>query len=213
MSVTAPVPLRNLVAGDSLAGTGDPVYSTNPANPRLTVTEGGAAQPRDLQAAVAAAADAQARWAATPIHERNAADWGVALAAEEGKTKAEGIGEVRRAAQILRYYGNEGDRQAGEMYASPRPGEQILVTRKPLGVVGVITSFNFPIAIPAWKIEGATLFAGGKPYTAAPLADDPHVPFGGARNSGLGPKEQGTAAREFFTHTTTVCLRGGAARL
>ena len=41
---------------------------------------------------------------------------------------------------------------------------------------------------------------------------DPHVPFGGARKSSLGPKEQGTAAREFFTHTTTVYLRGGQAR-
>jgi aldehyde dehydrogenase (NAD+) len=39
---------------------------------------------------------------------------------------------------------------------------------------------------------------------------DPHVPFGGAKKSGLGPKEQGTAAREFFTHSTTVYLRGGA---
>ena len=41
---------------------------------------------------------------------------------------------------------------------------------------------------------------------------DPHVPFGGAKKSGLGPKEQGSAAREFFTHTTTVYVRGGAAR-
>ena len=91
---------------------------------------------------------------------------------EEGKTKAEGIGEVRRAAQILRYYGNEGDRQAGEIFASPRAGEQILVTRKPIGVVGVITPFNFPIAIPAWKIAPALVYGNTvvwKPASTVPL--------------------------------------------
>ena len=79
----------------------------------------------------------QAAWAHTPIHqrgavllaaadvvERNAEAWGLELAVEEGKTRAEGIGEVRRAAQILRYYGNEGDRQAGEIFASPRPASR-----------------------------------------------------------------------------------------
>ncbi|MGB7506954.1 MAG: aldehyde dehydrogenase family protein, partial [Mycobacterium sp.] len=98
--------------------------------------------------------------------------WGLELATEEGKTKAEGIGEVRRAAQILRYYGNEGDRQAGEIYASPRMGEQILITRKPLGVVGVITPFNFPIAIPAWKIAPALVYGNTvvwKPASTVPL--------------------------------------------
>ena len=131
--------------------------SLNPARPSEVVAEGGTVGTADVDAGVAAAADAAASWAATPIHQRgavllaaadvvdrNADAWGLELATEEGKTKAEGIGEVRRAAQILRYYGNEGDRQAGEIFASPRAGEQILVTRKPVGVVGVITPFNFP---------------------------------------------------------------------
>ena len=98
--------------------------------------------------------------------------WGHDLAVEEGKTQAEGIGEVRRAAQIFRYYGNEGDRQAGEIYASPRAGEQILVTRKPVGVVGIITPFNFPIAIPAWKIAPALIYGNTvvwKPASTVPL--------------------------------------------
>src|SRR5258707_13946052 len=106
------------------------------------------------------------------VVERNAATWGLELAAEEGKTKAEGIAEVRRAAQILRYYGNEGDRQTGQIFASPRVGEQILVTRKPVGVVGVITPFNFPIAIPAWKIAPALVYGNTvvwKPASAVPL--------------------------------------------
>src|SRR4029079_10589279 len=83
-----------------------------------------------------------------------------------------GIAEVRRAAQILRYYGNEGDRQAGEVFASPRAGEQILVTRKPLGVVGGITPFNFPIPIPAWKLAPALVYGNTvvwKPASTVPL--------------------------------------------
>jgi len=183
--MTAPVQLHNLVAGQWLPGSGAPVQSINPANPRLIVAEGRSAESCQLEAAVTAAADAQAVWATTPIHqrgavlmeaaavvERSAASWGVELAAEEGKTKAEGIAEVRRAAQILRYYGNEGDRQTGEIFASPRAGEQILVTRKPVGVVGVITPFNFPIAIPAWKIAPALVYGNTvvwKPASAVPL--------------------------------------------
>jgi alpha-ketoglutaric semialdehyde dehydrogenase len=185
MTMTAPVQLHNLVAGQWLPGSGAPLESINPANPRLIVAEGRSAETCQLEAAVAAAADAQAAWAATPIHqrgavlmeaaavvERNAAPWGFELAAEEGKTKAEGIAEVRRAAQILRYYSNEGDRQTGEIFASPRAGEQILVTRKPVGVVGVITPFNFPIAIPAWKIAPALVHGNTvvwKPASAVPL--------------------------------------------
>ena len=184
-TMTAPVELHNLVAGQWLPGSGALLHSINPANPRLIVAEGRSAETCQLEAAVAAAADAHAAWAATPIHqrgavlmeaaavvERNAASWGFELAAEEGKTKAEGIAEVRRAAQILRYYGNEGDRQTGEIFASPRVGEQILVTRKPVGVVGVITPFNFPIAIPAWKIAPALVYGNTvvwKPASAVPL--------------------------------------------
>src|SRR6478609_5198634 len=184
-TMTAPVELHNLVAGQWLPGSGAPLHSINPANPRLIVAEGQSAETNQLEAAVAAAADAHAAWAATPIHqrgavlmeaaavvERNAAAWGFELAAEEGKTKAEGIAEVRRAAQILRYYGNEGDRQTGEIFASPRAGEQILVTRKPVGVVGVITPFNFPIAIPAWKLAPALVYGNTvvwKPASTVPL--------------------------------------------
>src|SRR6478736_638552 len=185
MTMTAPVQLHNLVAGQWVPGSGASVQSINPANPRLIVAEGRSTETCQLDAAVAAAADAHAAWAATPIHqrgavlmeaaavvERNAAAWGFELAAEEGKTKAEGIAEVRRAAQILRYYGNEGDRQTGEIFASPRVGEQIFVTRKPLGVVGVVTPFNFPIAIPAWKIAPALTYGNTvvwKPASTVPL--------------------------------------------
>ncbi|BBX71317.1 aldehyde dehydrogenase family protein [Mycolicibacterium psychrotolerans] len=177
--------IEHLIAGRWLAGSGAPVRSVNPARPHAVVAEGGSAVAADVDAAVTAAGEAAAAWAATPIHQRGALllaaadivdsrarEWGRELAVEEGKTLAEGIGEVHRAAQILRYYGNEGDRHAGDIFASPRAGERILVTRKPIGVVGVITPFNFPIAIPAWKIAPALVFGNTvvwKPAGTVPL--------------------------------------------
>ena len=185
MTTTSAVGLHHLVAGQWVAGKGDELCSLNPARPSIVVAEGRSATSEDVETAVASATDVAPAWAATPIHlrgavlleasrvlERNATDWGLELATEEGKTKAEGIAEVRRAAQILRYYGNEGDRQAGEIFASPRAGEHILVTRKPVGVVGVITPFNFPIAIPAWKIAPALVYGNTvvwKPASTVPL--------------------------------------------
>lgn len=179
------VAIEHLIGGQWVPGTGDALLSVSPAQPSLVVAQGSTARESDVDAAVGVAAAALPAWAATPMHQRgtvllgaadivdrNAEAWGLELAREEGKTKAEGVGEVRRAAQILRYYGNEGDRQAGEIYASPRAGEQILITRKPLGVVGVITPFNFPIAIPAWKIAPALIYGNTvvwKPASTVPL--------------------------------------------
>jgi aldehyde dehydrogenase (NAD+) len=110
--------------------------------------------------------------AAAAIIERNATEWGRELTREEGKTVSEGIAEVGRAAQILRYYSAEGDRQVGEIFTSPRAGERILLTRKPIGVVAAITPFNFPIAIPAWKIAPALVYGNTvvwKPASSVPL--------------------------------------------
>ena len=185
MTSSTTTSLQHLIAGQWTSGSGEELRSVNPAQPHVLVAHGGSATTADVDTAVSAAAQAQAGWAATPMHQRgavllaaadvldrNAEDWGLDLTAEEGKTRAEGVAEVRRAAQILRYYGNEGDRQSGEIYASPRSGEQILVTRKPVGVVGVITPFNFPIAIPAWKIAPALIYGNTvvwKPASTVPL--------------------------------------------
>ena len=183
--MTGTVELRHLIAGEWRAGAGSSLLSVNPARPTIVVAQGDSATTAELETAVDAARAARAPWAGTPIHQRgailldaaavidrNADDWGLELAVEEGKTRAEGVGEVRRAAQILRYYGNEGDRQAGEIFSSPRAGEQILVTRKPIGVVAAITPFNFPIAIPAWKIAPALVYGNTvvwKPASTVPL--------------------------------------------
>src|SRR5438552_13765776 len=77
------------------------------------------------------------------------------LAREEGKTLPEATGEVIRAGQIFLFFSGEALRLSGEKLASVRPGVEIDITREPLGVVGLITPWNFPIAIPAWKIAPA----------------------------------------------------------
>jgi len=177
--------LRHYVDGQWERGAGALLTSTNPARTGEVVAVGTQATADDVDRAMAAARAAARGWARTPTHERgsillraaahidaNAQVWGLELAREEGKTLAEGIGEVARAAQILRYFGNEGDRPAGEVFSSPRRGERILVTRKPLGVVGVVTPFNFPIAIPAWKIAPALVYGNTvvwKPASSVPL--------------------------------------------
>ncbi len=185
MMQTDTVPLRLLIDGTWTEGTGKDLESISPTDPGQVVAAGATATESDVRSAMTAARAAAADWAATPMAERgahlaraagiitaNADAWGSELAREEGKTVAEGRGEVLRAAQILSYYSAESDRLAGEVFSSPRRGEQILVTRKPLGVVGVITPFNFPIAIPAWKIAPALVFGNTvvwKPASAVPL--------------------------------------------
>ncbi|MHA6880043.1 aldehyde dehydrogenase family protein [Ralstonia pseudosolanacearum] len=80
------------------------------------------------------------------------------LAREEGKTLAEAIGEVGRAGQIFKFFAGEALRLGGEIVPSVRPGLTVELTREPLGVIGLITPWNFPIAIPAWKIAPALAY-------------------------------------------------------
>ncbi|WP_144267817.1 aldehyde dehydrogenase family protein, partial [Comamonas thiooxydans] len=80
------------------------------------------------------------------------------LAREEGKTLPEAIGEVGRAGQIFKFFAGECLRLSGETLPSVRPGIGVEITREPIGVVGLITPWNFPIAIPAWKIAPALAF-------------------------------------------------------
>ncbi|QFG25677.1 aldehyde dehydrogenase family protein [Actinomadura sp. WMMB 499] len=177
--------LLNLVDGRWIEGSGAALTDTNPARPGEVVARGRLAAPAEVTAAITAAAGAAPAWAATPHHARaavlaeaarildgNAEPWGRELSREEGKTLAEGVAEVRGAARILRFYAAESDRDSGEIYPSPRPGESIQVVRKPVGVAGIITPFNFPIAIPAWKIAPALTYGNTvvwKPSSLVPL--------------------------------------------
>lgn len=183
--MTSAVKLQQFVSGRWHDGDGSPIASSNPAQPEETIAHGKQAGPGDVERAMTSAQQAKRAWARTPAHERGAIllrtaavlersteIWGLELAREEGKTLAEGEAEVRRAAQIFRYFGNDCDRESGSVYSSPRRGEKIFVTRKPLGVIGVITPFNFPIAIPAWKIAPALAYGNTivwKPASTVPL--------------------------------------------
>ena len=88
---------------------------------------------------------------------------------EEGKTRSEGIGEVARAGQIFDFFAGEALRLAGEKLASVRPGVEVEVTREAIGVVGVIAPWNFPIAIPAWKIAPALCYGNAVVFKPAEL--------------------------------------------
>jgi aldehyde dehydrogenase (NAD+) len=94
---------------------------------------------------------------------------GQLLAREEGKTLPEAIGEVARAGQIFGFFAGESLRLAGDKLASVRPGVEVEVTREPVGVVGVIAPWNFPIAIPAWKIAPALCYGNAVVFKPADL--------------------------------------------
>src|SRR5213078_3273288 len=85
-------------------------------------------------------------------------DIGRLLSREEGKTLPEGVGETVRAGHIFKFFAGEALRLSGEKLPSVRPNIDVEITREPLGVVGLITPWNFPIAIPAWKIAPALAY-------------------------------------------------------
>src|SRR5881628_1490025 len=91
------------------------------------------------------------------------------LAREEGKPLAEAKGEVLRAAHIFKFFAGEALRVAGELVASTRPGLSVEITREPVGVVTIITPWNFPIAIPAWKIAPALAYGNAVVFKPADL--------------------------------------------
>ena len=139
----------------------------------------------DAAQAAAAAAEAFPAWAATPAPVRGAVLFRAAallderaeevartLTREEGKTLTEARGEVLRARDILRYYAGEGWRAGGDVLPANSAGSLLFSRREPLGVVAAITPWNFPIAIPAWKIAPALAYGDTvvfKPASATPL--------------------------------------------
>jgi aldehyde dehydrogenase (NAD+) len=160
----------NLIGGDWVEGA-TTVMDRSPSDLSDVVGEFAVADDAQVDDAIAAAADAAPRWAAATPLERSAVletaglelaaraeELGEQLAREEGKPRAEAIGEVQRASQIFRFFAGEALRIAGEHMRSVRPGVDVDVLREPLGVVGIITPWNFPIAIPAWKVAPALAY-------------------------------------------------------
>ena len=111
------------------------------------------------------------------------------LSREEGKTLAEAIGEAARAAQIFKFFAGEALRVPGERVGSVRPGIDVEITREPIGVVGLITPWNFPIAIPAWKIAPALAYGNTVVFKPAELVPGSRL---GARRH---PASRGLPAR------------------
>lgn len=179
-----PEVFRNYINGEWVDG---PTFENrNPANTDEVVglfVKGTAA---DVHRAADAAQAAFAGWSAMPgpargallfkvadILEKKFDQLGEEMCREEGKTLPEAKGEVRRAINIFRYFGSEGSRLPGHLVPSERDRVHMFAIRKPIGVVGLINPWNFPIAIPAWKLAPALVCGNTvimKPASVSPLS-------------------------------------------
>ncbi|MEO8329000.1 MAG: aldehyde dehydrogenase family protein [Candidatus Nanopelagicales bacterium] len=171
----------NVIAGARAEGS-DFAPNVNPSDTADVIAEYAHANAEDAKRAIDAACDALPQWSmsspqlrADVLHRAGvevtarADELADLLAREEGKTLPEARGEVIRAAQVLTYNAGQAVRNTGEYLESVRPGIEITVSREPLGVVGVITPWNFPIAIPAWKIAPALAYGNTVVFKPAEL--------------------------------------------
>src|SRR5437016_1795717 len=172
---------KNFIGGEWLAGA-KATRNVNPSNTNDIVGEYAHADAAQAKAAIAAAKAAAPAWSRSTPQERHDAlkkisdevlarkeELGELLAREEGKTRPEGIGEVGRAGQIFDFFAGEALRLAGEKVASVRPAIDVEITREAVGVVGIIAPWNFPIAIPAWKIAPALAYGNTVVFKPADL--------------------------------------------
>ena len=175
----------NFIGGEWVAArSGQTFRNTNPADQRESVAEYPRSARADAQDAIQAAQSAFRSWSgmtpvargrilskASQILESRKADLAELLTREEGKTLAESNGEVGRACDIFRFFGGLSYTLGGQTLPHDLPGNLLYTTRLPLGVVGLITPWNFPIAIPAWKMAPALLCGNSvviKPASQAP---------------------------------------------
>src|SRR6266478_7353062 len=172
---------QNYIAGEWVGG-GTVNRDINPSNTADVVGEYARADRADAERAIAAASAAFPKWSLASPQERFDAldrigseilarkdELGRLLSREEGKTLPEGIGEAARAGYIFKFFAGEALRVAGEKLASVRPGVEVEMTREPLGIVALITPWNFPIAIPAWKIAPALAYGNCVVFKPADL--------------------------------------------
>nr|WP_276553349.1 aldehyde dehydrogenase family protein [Cupriavidus gilardii] len=169
------------IAGEWVAGT-DSTANVNPSDLSDIIDRYAQGDAALVDQAVAAARQAFGKWSLSTPQQRfdvldfvgnellqRRAELGDLLAREEGKTLPEAIGEVVRAAQIFKFFAGEALRTAGELLPSVRPGIGVEITREPIGVVALIAPWNFPIAIPAWKIAPALAYGNCVVFKPAEL--------------------------------------------
>ncbi|WP_431320062.1 aldehyde dehydrogenase family protein [Rhizobium sp. YTU87027] len=171
---------KNLIAGEWVGS--DVTKNINPSDTNEVVGLYADGTTEDTKNAIAAAKAAFPAWSRSGIWERHVIlkkagdeimarkdELGALLAREEGKTLPEAIGETIRASQIFEFFAGEALRLAGEVIPSVRPNIGVEITRDPLGVIGIITPWNFPIAIPAWKIAPALCYGNTVVFKPAEL--------------------------------------------
>ncbi|HLT02360.1 MAG TPA: aldehyde dehydrogenase family protein, partial [Geminicoccaceae bacterium] len=160
----------HLIGGEWVEG-GEAQDNINPSDLSDVVGTYARADRALTERAIAAAKAAFPAWSRTTPQQRSdlldavgdeilqrKEELGELLAREEGKPRADGIAEAGRAGQIFKFFAGEALRLAGERVASVRPGVEVDIYREPLGVVGLITPWNFPLAIPAWKVAPALAY-------------------------------------------------------
>ncbi|HEX3138407.1 MAG TPA: aldehyde dehydrogenase family protein [Rhizobacter sp.] len=177
----SPINARHYINGRWETGvtTGN---SENPSDTREVVATHARADRAQTELAIRAAAEAFGAWSlSTPQRRADALDQigseilarkdelGTLLAREEGKTLPEATGEAARAGNIFKFFAGEALRGGGESLPSVRPGVNVEITREPVGVVGLIAPWNFPLAIPAWKIAPALAYGNAVVFKPAEL--------------------------------------------
>jgi len=162
--------LTSRIGGRHVASE-DTGENINPSDTNDVIGLYSRATPETVEEAISAASEAAPDWAATSPQQRadillriaseirsRSHELGRLLSREEGKVLGEGIGEVMRAAQVFEFFSGEALRMSGDRFPSTRENVTVEVVREPVGVVAAITPWNFPIAIPAWKIAPALAF-------------------------------------------------------
>jgi aldehyde dehydrogenase (NAD+) len=177
MSTTYP----NLIDGQSI-DSAERTADINPSNLKDVVGEFAAASVPDLERAITSANAALKKWSQSTPQERfdvldragseilaRKEELGRLLSREQGKPLADGIGEAARAGYIFKFFAGEALRPGGEKVDSTRAGVEVEISREPVGVVAAITPWNFPLAIPAWKIAPALAFGNTVVFKPAEL--------------------------------------------
>jgi aldehyde dehydrogenase (NAD+) len=177
--------LKNFIGGEWRESRGGRVHDVNPADVTDVVADAPSSTAAEAAEACEAAAKAFEGWRQTPAPvrgqilfkvqrrmEERRQELAEALTREEGKTLAESRGEIQRAINVVEFFAGEARRMTGETIPSELPNNFCYTVKQPMGPVGIITPWNFPIAIPIWKMAPALVCGNTvvfKPATLTPL--------------------------------------------